>query len=76
MIKVFLLLMLFSVPNQPSVKYNASLYFTETECNIAKENYMKVYTSKSQEYKDKAKTEAFCIPFDSFPVTTMKNTNA
>ena len=37
---------------------------------------MKVYTNKSQEYKDKAKTEAFCIPFDSFPLTTMKNTNA
>ena len=76
MTKIFLLLMLFSVPNQPSVKYNASLYFTETECNIAKENYMKAYTSKSQEYKDKTKTKAFCIPFDSFPLTTIKNTNA
>ena len=72
MIKVFLLLMLFSVPDQPSVRYNASLYFTETECNIAKENYMKAYTSKSQEYKDKTKTKAFCIPFDSFPLTTIK----
>ena len=68
--------MLFSVPNQPSVKYNALIYFTEQECNIAKENYMKAYTIRSQDYKDKAKTEAFCIPFDSFPLTTMKNTNA
>ena len=76
MVKVFLLLMLFSVPDQPSVRYTASLYFTETECIVAKENYMKAYTSKSQEYKDKTKTEAFCIPFDSFPLTTMKNTNA
>ena len=76
MIKVFLLLMLFSIPDQPSVRYNASLYFTETECNIAKENYMTAYRSKSQDYLDKTKTEAFCIPFDSFPLTTMKNTNA
>ena len=68
--------MLFSVPDQKSVKYNALLYYTEEECIIAKENYMIAYMNKSQEYKDKAKTEAFCIPFDSFPVTTMKNTNA
>jgi hypothetical protein len=76
MVKVFLLLMLFSIPDQPSVRYTASLYFTETECNIAKENYMTAYRSKSQEYKDTTKTKALCIPFDSFPVTTMKNTNA
>jgi len=76
MIKIFLLLMLFSVPDQPSVRYNALLYFTETECNIAKENYMKAYTSKSQEYKDKTKTKAFCIPFDSFPLTTIKKIGA
>ena len=76
MTKIFLLLMLFSVPEQPSVKYNALLYFTEQECIIAKENYMTAYRSKSQDYLDKTKTEAFCIPFDSFPLTTMKNTNA
>ena len=76
MIKVFLLLMLFSIPDQPSVRYTASIYFTETECIVAKENYMKVYRSKSQEYKDETKTGAFCIPFDSFPLTSMKNLGA
>ena len=37
---------------------------------------MKVYRSKSQEYKDETKTGAFCIPFDSFPLTSMKNLGA
>ena len=76
MTKIFLLLMLFSVPNAPSVKYTGSLYFTEEECIIAKENYMQIYMNQSQQYKDKTKTEAFCIPFDSFPLTTMKNFGA
>ena len=75
MTKIFLLLMLFSVPDQPSVKYNALLYFTEQECIIAKENYMKAYKEKSKGYKKITKTEAFCIPFNSFPLTTMNNIN-
>ena len=76
MTKIFLLLMLFSVPDQPSVKYNALLYFTEQECNIAKENYMKAYRSKSQDYLNSTKSNAYCIPFDSFPLTSMKQTKA
>tara|TARA_R110000744_G_scaffold253317_1_gene368961 strand:- start:122 stop:349 length:228 start_codon:yes stop_codon:yes gene_type:complete len=72
MIKIFLLLMVFSSPNQPSVKYTAALYFNELECIIAKENYIKIYRNQSQQYKDKVKTEAFCIPFDSFPLTKKK----
>jgi hypothetical protein len=75
MIKIFLLLMVFSSPNQPSVKYTASLYFNELECILAKKNYMQIYRNQSQQYKDKTKTEAFCIPFDSFPLT-IKNTDA
>tara|TARA_R110000823_G_scaffold261177_1_gene381868 strand:- start:94 stop:324 length:231 start_codon:yes stop_codon:yes gene_type:complete len=76
MTKIFLLLMLFSVPDQPSVRYNASLYFTETECNIAKENYMTAYRSKSQDYLNTTKSNAYCIPFNSFPLTTMNNIGA
>ena len=76
MTKIFLLLMIFSMPDQPSVKYTASLYFTEGECTIAKENYMQIYRNQSQQYKNKTKTEAFCIPFDSFPLTTIKNFGA
>ena len=76
MSKIFLLLMLMSMPNQPSVKYNAVIYFTEQECLTAKEGYMKAYDNKEQEYKDKVITDAYCIPFDSFPLTSMKSTGA
>jgi len=68
--------MLLSVPNQPSVKYNAVIYFTEQECLIAKNGYMEAYANKDQEYKDKLITNAYCVPFDSFPLTTMKNIGA
>ena len=68
--------MLLSVPNQPSVKYNALIYFTEEECLIAKKGYMENYKSKDQEYKDRVRTNAYCVPFDSFPLTTMKSTGA
>ena len=59
------------MPNQPSVKYNAYIYFTEEECIIAKEGYMKNYESKDQTYKNRVTTNAYCIPFDSFPLSTM-----
>ena len=68
--------MLFSVPDQKSVKYNAIVYYTEEQCIIAKKEYMKEYENKEQEYLDRTKTEAFCIPFDSFPLNSMQNTNA
>ena len=32
MMQIFFLLMIISMPNQPSVKYNASIYPTEQEC--------------------------------------------
>jgi hypothetical protein len=72
MTKIFLLLMIMSMPNQPSVKYNAYLYFTELECFEAKEKYMQIYNNKDQEYKNNMVTEAFCIPFNSFPLSTAK----
>ena len=68
MIKIWLLLMIMSVPNQPSVKYTATIYQTEETCIQAKESYMQAFEAKPEEYKDKVKTDAFCVPFDSFPI--------
>ena len=65
-----------SMPNQPSVKYNAYIYFTEEECIVAKENYMKKFENQNQEYKKRITTNAYCIPFDSFPLTTMNKIGA
>ena len=65
---VFLLLMLMSSPNQTTVRYNAVLYYNDVECEIARVRYMDSYENKGRDYKDKIVTEAFCIPFDAFPL--------
>ena len=71
MVKIWLLLMLMSTPNQPSVKYNAAIYPTEDECIQAREGFMEAFEAKSAEYKLTAKTDAICIPFESFPIKGM-----
>ena len=71
MTKIWLLLMLLSSPNQPSVKYTAAIYPTEDQCITARTKYMEIYEAKPPEYKLTLKTEAFCIPFDSFPIAGM-----
>ena len=71
MTKIWLLLMILSSPNQPSVKYHAAIYPTEDQCITARTNYREIYEAKPPEYKLTLKTEAFCIPFDSFPISGM-----
>ena len=63
--------MLMSTPNQLTVKYNAALYPTEEHCVAAREGYMEAFNAKSEEYKLTMKTDAFCIPFESFPIKGM-----
>lgn len=65
--------MLISFPNAPSVKYTALVYPTEAECLIARDRYMNAYESKDLAYKSNIKTEAFCLPFESFPIPGMIN---
>jgi len=57
-----------SSPNQTTIKYNGILYKSEAECIIARDGYMTAYHGKDQQYKDKIITEAFCVPFDAFPL--------
>ena len=71
MTKIWLLLMLLSSPNQPSVKYHAAIYPTEDQCIMARTNYMEGYEAKPSQYKLTLKTEAFCVPFNSFPIQGM-----
>ena len=71
MTTIWLLLMLLSSPNQPTVKYHAVIYPTEEQCITARTGYMEAYEAKPPEYKLTLKTEAFCIPFDSFPIQGM-----
>ena len=71
MVKIWLLLMILSSPNQPSVKYHAAIYPTEDHCMVARTAYTESYEAKPPEYKLIMKTEAFCIPFNSFPIIGM-----
>ena len=73
---VFLLLMLISSPNQPTVKYNAILYLTEDGCEIARAGYMDAYENESEEYKKAMITKAVCVPFDAFPIIKTKGIEA
>ena len=68
MVKVFLLLMIVSMPDMPSVKYNALLYPSMDECIVARDGYVATYNSKDQDYKDKLITDAVCLEFETFPV--------
>tara|TARA_A100000171_G_scaffold49946_1_gene60180 strand:+ start:590 stop:820 length:231 start_codon:yes stop_codon:yes gene_type:complete len=76
MTKIFLFLMLMSTPNQPSIKYQAFIYFSEIECLYAKEEYINTYNNKSNEYKSKFKTNGYCVPFDSFPIKGIQKSGA
>ena len=73
---VFLLLMIMSAPNQSTVKYNAVLYYNDVECEIARAGYMDAYENKKEEYKNTIITEAFCVPFDAFPIVKTKGIGA
>ena len=70
------MIMLMSAPNLPSVKYNAVLYNTETECLDSLANYLNYYEAKPQEYKDRIKTDAFCLPFEAFPIKGLNKIGA
>ena len=71
---IWVMVMLMSSPNMPSVKYNALLYNTEDECMNSIASFLNYYENKSQEYKDKFVTNAFCLPFEAFPIKGLNKT--
>ena len=71
MIKIWLLYLLISMPNMPSVKNNSFIYPTEEACMQALTDYLNIYESKSLEYKENLKTTGFCLPFNAFPIQGM-----
>ena len=74
MVKIWLFLMLLSTPNQTTVKYRALIYPTEEECLAVRRDYMDEFEARSPEVKSVTKSEAFCIPFESFPIIGMTPT--
>ena len=71
MIKIWFMLILMSAPNLPSVKYNGILYTTEEECLNAQVEFLNLYEARPQTYKDSVSVDAFCLPFEAFPIQGM-----
>ena len=70
-IKIWFMLILMSAPNLPSVKYNGILYTTEEECLNAQVEFLNLYEARPQVYKDSVSVDAFCLPFEAFPIQGM-----
>jgi hypothetical protein len=71
MTKIFLLLMLISMPGEPSVRYTASIYSTEYQCSEAQIGFQEAYEAKPQSYKDGVRVKSLCVPFEAFPIKGM-----
>ena len=74
MIKIWVMLILVSMPNAPSVKYNGFLYPSEEECQVARYEFYETYNSKPTEYKSVTAIDAYCIEFESFPIPGLNKT--
>ena len=73
MIKVWFMLILFSMPNAPSVKYNGFIYPNEEDCEIARYELHETYNNKPTEYKLATTMNAYCVEFKSFPIKGLMN---
>tara|TARA_R100001594_G_scaffold361_2_gene1463 strand:+ start:937 stop:1161 length:225 start_codon:yes stop_codon:yes gene_type:complete len=68
MIKVWLLFLMISQPNLPSVKTQSFLYADEDSCMTALADYLNIYEAKPLEYKNNMVTTGYCLPFKAFPI--------
>ena len=68
------MLVLVSMPNAPSVKYNGFIYPDEEACQVARYEFYEAYNKKSTEYKLITKVDAYCVEFESFPITGLNKT--
>ena len=74
MIKIWFMLVLFSVPNAPSIKYNGYIYPNEEECQVARYKLHETYNNKSTEYKSVTLMNSHCGEFESFPIPGLSKT--
>ena len=62
------------MPNAPSIKYNGYIYPNEEECQVARYEFYEAYNNQSTKYKSAVVLDAYCIEFDSFPITGLNKT--
>jgi|TARA_R100001443_G_scaffold67112_1_gene75962 hypothetical protein len=75
MIKIWFMLVLVSMPNAPSVKYNGFIYSSEEDCQVAKYELHEEYNKKSTEYKSTTVIDSYCVEFNSFPIRGLNKIN-
>jgi hypothetical protein len=48
-------------------------YYTQLKKNVLRRTaeFLNAYEAKPQEYKDSITVDAFCLPFDAFPIQGM-----
>ena len=68
------MLVLISMPNAPSVKYNGFLYTNEAECQVARYELLDMYDARPEDYKAGLAMDAYCIGFESFPIRGLSKT--
>ena len=68
------MLVLVSMPNAPSVKYNGFIYPSEAECQVARYELHEAYNKKSTEYKETTVIDSYCVEFESFPKLGLNKT--
>ena len=71
-VSIWFMLVLVSMPNAQSVKYNGFIYPNEAECQVARYELLEVYDSKPQDYKDAVIMDAYCVEFESFKIPGMR----
>jgi hypothetical protein len=69
------MLVLVSMPNAPSVKYNGFIYSSEEDCQVAKYELHEEYNKKSTEYKSTTVIDSYCVEFNSFPIRGLNKIN-
>ena len=74
MIKIWFLLVLVSMPNAPSIKYNGFIYPSEEECQVARYELHEAYNQKPTVYKNVTVIDSYCVEFESFPITGLNKT--
>ena len=68
------MLVLISMPNAPSVKYNGFIYPNEEECQVARYELHEAYNEKPTVYKDVTVIDSYCVEFKSFPIPGLSKT--
>ena len=74
MIKIWFMLILVSMPNAPSIKYNGFIYPSEEECQVARYELHEAYNEKPTVYKDVTVIDSYCVEFESFPIIGLNKT--